>query len=73
MTIDTTVLRRSVTEGDYADDPRSGAANVWLIGEQGPPIYVPETGGTILPHDMVVRLPQQEGVWQSESEHSQSS
>ena len=31
MTIDTTVLRRSVTEGDYADDPRSGAANVWYF------------------------------------------
>lgn len=31
MTIDTTVLKRSVTEGDYADDPRSGAANVWYF------------------------------------------
>ena len=31
MTVDTEAIRRSVTKNDYADDPRSGAANVWYF------------------------------------------
>ena len=31
MTIDTTVLKRSVTEGDYAENPYAGANGVWYF------------------------------------------